>query len=155
MANKTVNDPFWNRQLILKLSILILIISINVYYVVHNEYDYETIPLWAFNKTYDFLKETVSTFLFSTNIIYKKFFYSPKINVILNNLLKEEAKYFVQNSSRIAIGLGACTDLLVEAIDLLKNVQPPTVPHPHDHIDDWTNFLEVFAYYFQHGTASE
>lgn len=154
MENKTVNVWFWNRHL-LKLSFVILIISINVYYVFYNDYDYETIPLWGLNKTYEFLIETGSTLMLSANIIYKKFLYSPKINVILNNLLEEEAKYFVHKSSKIAIGLGACTDLLVEAIDLFKNVQPPKVSHPHDHIEDWTNFLEVFAYYFQQGTASE
>ncbi|KPM06609.1 ADP-dependent glucokinase-like protein, partial [Sarcoptes scabiei] len=68
--------------------------------------------------------------------------------------LEEEKNSLVQRDSKLAIGLGVCTDLVVEAVDVLKDFST-TIAKPHGSIESWQDFLELFAYYFKHGAASE
>ncbi|OTF79537.1 hypothetical protein BLA29_007289, partial [Euroglyphus maynei] len=149
-----------------KLSLLFLLISIGIYYLIINEYHHEISSnsklLNSNNKIKDFLYETLYTLSFSTNVIYNKFFSNnnnnrARYNVILEQLLKAEQNVSIAKSSRIAIGLGVCTDLVIRALDVLDQFQssPIDEPKPHDHIDSWNKFLELFAYYFQRGAASE
>nr|XP_027202741.1 ADP-dependent glucokinase-like [Dermatophagoides pteronyssinus] len=145
------------------LSLLVLIISIGIYYYqYHHHYE---IPSSSsnyknINIIKDFLYETWSTLSFSTTVIYRKFFSNNndqqnRYNVILEQLLKAEQNVSLAKSSRIAIGLGVCTDLVIRALDIFDQFDSPDDAQPHDHIDNWSKFLELFAYYFQRGAASE
>lgn len=80
---------------------------------------------------------------------------TPTLDVIRAKLLAEEGKVSIRTDSRIAIGLGACTDLIVDSIRLLEKFPVPTNPRPHSTIESMQSFLELFAYYFKHGAASE
>ncbi|KAH9527464.1 hypothetical protein DERF_001476 [Dermatophagoides farinae] len=152
-AVHSVANRFW------KLSLLVLLISIGIYYIIkeyHHEMPTSLKPLN--DKLKEFLYETWYTLSFSTNVIYNKLFYNndrTRLNVILEQLLEAEHNVSISKSSRIAIGLGVCTDLVIRALDVLDQFKSPIDAKPHDHIDSWNKFIELFAYYFQRGVASE
>lgn len=77
------------------------------------------------------------------------------LHTIRAKLIEEETKVLIRNDSRIAIGFGACTDLIVDSIRMLQKISPPNEPKPHFVIESMQQFAELYAYYFKHGAAAE
>ena len=59
--------------------------------------------------------------------------------------------------TRVALGLGSCLDVWVNATDLLEkmSLQPPAEPKHHGSIQGADQLAESFAYHFTHGAAAE
>lgn len=74
---------------------------------------------------------------------------------VLRGLLSLESSVPIRTDSSIAIGLGACTDLVVESLEIFNKFAAPSSPRPHLEIETMQDLLELFAYYFKHGAASE
>jgi len=74
---------------------------------------------------------------------------------VLKGLLHHEQSVTVRTDSAIAIGLGACTDLIVESLEIFEKFAAPSNPKPHAQIESMQDLLELYAYYFKHGAASE
>ena len=73
---------------------------------------------------------------------------------ILEGLVRLESSVNVSDSA-IAIGFGACTDLVVDSLEIFGKFAAPTNPKPVKNITSWQNLLELFGYYFSFGAASE
>ncbi|KAJ6218577.1 hypothetical protein RDWZM_009734 [Blomia tropicalis] len=76
-------------------------------------------------------------------------------SLVLDGLLHLESKGNIRHNATIAIGLGACTDLVVDSLDIFGNFPAPNNAKPHEQIESINHLLELFAYYFKHGAASE
>ena len=76
---------------------------------------------------------------------------------VLTALLAAENKVPPNPQTRVAVGFGACQDIIADGLDVFNSMgaEAPEVP---DHFNDILN-LEMleksFAYFFQHGAAAE
>lgn len=79
-----------------------------------------------------------------------------RLDQVLSGLLHVEtqadSKYY--HKPKIAIGFGACQDVVVRAVDLLDPLEE-TTPRHHHVIGTKQQLLEGFAYFFMHGAAAE
>ena len=86
---------------------------------------------------------------------------SEQLEVVLHGLLRAEDLMESKSSvvpPRVAVGFGACRDVIVPAIPTLAGVGvlPPKHKPKHVRIIESTNDLQnMFAYFFQHGAAAE
>ncbi len=80
-----------------------------------------------------------------------------RMSAVLDSLLTQETQISetLLPRPRVAIGYGSCTDVFVNAADLLEDVAVPEKPRHYNHIGDRTQLYEMFAYFFQHGAAAE
>jgi len=75
----------------------------------------------------------------------------------LDSLMKAEKKVEVNAKPRVAIGLGGCMDVFVDALDFFEkmNLNPNERAIHHDIIHNEQELSEGFLSYFQHGAAGE
>uniref|UniRef100_A0A1B0FJP7 ADP-dependent glucokinase n=1 Tax=Glossina morsitans morsitans TaxID=37546 RepID=A0A1B0FJP7_GLOMM len=108
---------------------------------------------------------TCSVFAALTSIVWQAFLslkHLNKLTTILTGLLAIEKSLNRDWSApnfRVAIGYGACTDLVINATEFLNYTdQIPKQLNQEftvDEVNDETELLETFAYYFQKGAAAE
>ena len=78
-----------------------------------------------------------------------------RLVAVLHGLERLENRYGVTDIPKVAIGYGICTDVFVNAKDLLKHSPNVGNPQHFDEINTDLELLKSFAYYFQHGAAAE
>jgi ADP-dependent glucokinase len=78
-----------------------------------------------------------------------------KLYNVLKALERLESKYIVNPRPRVAIGYGICTDVYIEAGNLLKYTDNMGLPQHFDEISTKEELFKSFAYYFRHGAAAE
>ena len=99
-------------------------------------------------------------------IVLAAYFYKQQSEDILNDQLEnillglERAEQQVgveSDKPKVAVGFGACQDVVTSATSLLYNLgaQAPETPEYVDDIVTQENFEKVFAYFFRHGAAAE
>lgn len=78
------------------------------------------------------------------------------LDTVLSGLLRAEKKVPL-GSPRVAVGLGACLDVIGDANEILEKIQAraPEEPEHFNHIQDLNQLEKVFTYFFQHGAAAE
>ena len=83
--------------------------------------------------------------------------FSADLELILRGLLREEGFRPVNAKNRVAVGFGSCVDVFADGLGLLKElrIEPPGEPKHHDVIHSPDNLAENFAYFFEHGAATE
>ncbi|XP_011188211.2 ADP-dependent glucokinase [Zeugodacus cucurbitae] len=109
------------------------------------------------------LVTTCSVFAALISIVWQAFLSLKQLNKttsILTGLLAIEGSLKKPlQAPKVAVGYGACTDLLLHATDflnyteeLVKGVGPEFTV---DEVNDRQELLQTFAYYFQNGAAAE
>ncbi|XP_003739255.1 ADP-dependent glucokinase [Galendromus occidentalis] len=78
-----------------------------------------------------------------------------RLQLILQGLLKTETELQVEPSLKIAVGFGACLDVIVPSRHVFRNLKAPERPRNHDVLNTHDELLETFTYYFKHGAAAE
>lgn len=80
-----------------------------------------------------------------------------QLDKVLENLRRAERKVSVPPRTRVAIGLGACQDGFVSAIDLLNKleIKPPAGVKHYGSIQGEKELAEMFAFFFSRGAAGE
>lgn len=78
-----------------------------------------------------------------------------KLHSVLQALERLENKHTVSPRPRVAIGYGICTDVYIEAGNLLEYSDEIGQPQHFDEISTKEELLKSFAYYFRHGAAAE
>ena len=84
-----------------------------------------------------------------------------RLEVVLHGLLRAEDLAPPPSTGvppRVAVGFGACQDVIVPALPTLEGVgiSPPEHNPEHVRIIESKNDLQnMFAYFFQHGAAAE
>ncbi|KAJ8683852.1 hypothetical protein QAD02_019644 [Eretmocerus hayati] len=78
-----------------------------------------------------------------------------KLHAVLKGLENLESRYKVSPRPRVAIGYGICTDVYIEAGNLLEYSEHLGQPQHYDEISNKEELLKSFAYYFRHGAAAE
>lgn len=73
---------------------------------------------------------------------------------VINGLIQVEDQH-ITVTPKVVIGYGACVDLFVNAKDLLPYKDEIGFPEHFDNINSMDEFYKSFAYFFQHGAASE
>lgn len=83
--------------------------------------------------------------------------YQADLDRILHGLLQEEEFPSRNQQNRVAIGFGSCLDIFTDGLELLKRaeIQPPKTPVHHNIISSTDKLAETFAFFFEHGSASE
>ncbi|CAH0385090.1 unnamed protein product [Bemisia tabaci] len=77
-----------------------------------------------------------------------------RMNKVLNGLLEAE-KFERLAPPKVAVGYGACLDLVVDAQQLLPTVDDIDARENFDYISSMEELYQSYSYYFQHGTAAE
>ena len=78
-----------------------------------------------------------------------------KLHSVLQALQDLEDRHTVSPRPRVAIGYGICTDVYIEASNLLEYSEEIGQPEHFDEISNKEELLKSFAYYFRHGAAAE
>lgn len=78
-----------------------------------------------------------------------------KLHSVLSALENLEKKHTINHRPRVAIGYGICTDVYIEAGNLLEYSEDMGQPEHFDEITTKEELLKSFAYYFRHGAAAE
>ena len=76
---------------------------------------------------------------------------------VLTGLLRAERKVPPNPEVRVAVGFGACQDVIADGLQTLHKLdaRPPAEPAHFDEILDQQELEKVFAYFFRHGAAAE
>ncbi|XP_071963749.1 ADP-dependent glucokinase-like [Antedon mediterranea] len=76
---------------------------------------------------------------------------------VLRNLLKVEKKFKITPKTKVALGLGSCTDAFEDGLGLMKRsgIDPAAEAKHHSYISSKEDLAQTFAYFFQHGAAAE
>ncbi|XP_071873206.1 ADP-dependent glucokinase [Bombus fervidus] len=85
----------------------------------------------------------------SENILQKR------LQALIHGLERLENKHVMSSRPKVAIGYGVCTDVYVNAKDLLNYSDEVGQPQHFDEINTELELLKSFAYYFRHGAAAE
>lgn len=85
---------------------------------------------------------------------YKHDYNSNILRETLTGLLREENSAKVSPETKIAIGFGSCQDIVVQSSQVIFD-RPPSYPKHFYSITNKEEFLQVFAYFFDHGAAAE
>lgn len=88
-------------------------------------------------------------FRYSNDTIQKR------LHSVLKALENLESKYKVNPQPKVAIGYGICTDVYIEAANLLEYSEDVGEPQHFDELKNKEDLLKTFAYYFRHGAAAE
>jgi len=79
-----------------------------------------------------------------------------RIELTHESLLMIEESVSVNPKTKIAIGFGSCVDIVAQSRDVIIDKYPaPKQPKHYDIITNNDQLMEVFAYFFQFGAASE
>lgn len=102
-----------------------------------------------------------SAFLLSVLVVFLAFYYGyhqeknlVRLEETLNGLLRAEQKAVVNPNTRVAIGFGACQDVIVQSRQVLSDPAPEDPEHFFT-IASREELLRVFAYFYRHGAAAE
>ncbi|XP_076757743.1 ADP-dependent glucokinase [Xylocopa sonorina] len=85
----------------------------------------------------------------SENVLHKR------LQALVQGLEGLENKHVIKSRPKVAIGYGVCTDVYVNANDLLDYSEEIGRPQHFDEINTELELLKSFAYYFRHGAAAE
>ncbi|XP_076244041.1 ADP-dependent glucokinase [Calliopsis andreniformis] len=85
----------------------------------------------------------------SENVLQKR------LQTLIYGLERLENKHVITSRPKVAIGYGVCTDVYVNAEQLLKYTEDVGRPEHFDEINTELELLKSFAYYFRHGAAAE
>ncbi|KAG1649384.1 ADP-dependent glucokinase [Nymphon striatum] len=77
-----------------------------------------------------------------------------KLEATLSGLLTEEGTGEHRRNKKIAVGFGACLDLIGDSSYVFDREPPKSSQHHHS-ISNEEQFREVFSYFFRHGAAGE
>lgn len=142
-----MRDPSTGGTTSTKISIAVLVTSVLLYYI----FFYQEESLWSLLRSISGLIPTAITAALtsttSSNI--------PMTDAVLKGLLKREKSASVRPDASIAIGFGACTDLVVDSLEIFDKFAAPANPQPHSQIETMQDLLELFAFYFKNAAASE
>lgn len=86
----------------------------------------------------------------NTNDVLQK-----RLHSVLKALENLEKKHKVNPNPRVAVGYGICTDVYIEAGNLLEYTDQMGEPEHFDEITTKEELLKSFANYFRHGAAAE
>lgn len=78
-----------------------------------------------------------------------------RLHSVLTALENLENSYKVNPRPRVAVGYGICTDVYIEAGNLLEWSEEMGQPQHFDEISSKEELMKSFAYYFRHGAAAE
>ena len=78
-----------------------------------------------------------------------------RLQALIHGLERLENKHVMSSRPKVAIGYGVCTDVYVNAKDLLNYSDEVGQPQHFDEINTELELLKSFAYYFRHGAAAE
>ncbi|XP_003707744.1 ADP-dependent glucokinase isoform X2 [Megachile rotundata] len=78
-----------------------------------------------------------------------------RLQALIHGLEKLENKHVITSRPKVAIGYGVCTDVYVNAKQLLTYSEKIGRPEHFDEINTEIELLKSFAYYFRHGAAAE
>lgn len=78
-----------------------------------------------------------------------------RLQALIHGLEKLENKHVITSRPKVAIGYGVCTDVYVNAKQLLAYSKEIGRPEHFDEINTEMELLKSFAYYFRHGAAAE
>ena len=78
-----------------------------------------------------------------------------RLIAVQHGLEKLETRHPISARPKVAIGYGACTDVFVDAKNLLNYSEDVGQPRHFDEIKTEDELLMSFAYYFRHGAAAE
>lgn len=83
--------------------------------------------------------------------------FGADLELILGGLLREEEFRAVNSGNKVAVGLGSCLDVSIDALSLFSEMElrPPPSPVHHDVIASSRDLAETFAYFFEYGAAAE
>ena len=94
----------------------------------------------------------VTAFLYSNNATsqYKR------VLAVLDGLKLVEQENPLKGTPKVACGFEANVDYFVDSLDLFKamNLKPPKEAKAHNILTSEKEFLETFAFFFQHSAAS-
>ncbi|XP_076632789.1 ADP-dependent glucokinase [Colletes latitarsis] len=85
----------------------------------------------------------------SENVLQKR------LQTLIHGLERLENKHVITSRPKVAIGYGICTDVYVNAKQLLEYSEEVGQPEHFDEINTELELLKSFAYYFRHGAAAE
>ena len=79
-----------------------------------------------------------------------------RIRAVLDGLKTIERENPLKGTPKVASGFEANVDYFVDSLDLLEEMelQPPDEAKPHDIVKSEKEFLETFAFFFNHSAAS-
>lgn len=103
---------------------------------------------------------TVGTLCSIFIILVSIFFKRPddelhaRLTSVVQGLIEVEGQYEIYKP-KVAVGYGACHDLLVNAVEFLEYDDTTGNPEHYDDINSVNEFKQMFSYYFRHGAASE
>ena len=83
--------------------------------------------------------------------------YEVDLSRILHGLLTEEGFPMRKDENRVAIGFGSCVDITTNGVELMKRMgmEPPETPVHNSIVSSEQELSETFAFFLEHGSASE
>ena len=80
-----------------------------------------------------------------------------RLNSVLSGLLRAERQVQLGREPKVAVGFGACLDVIGDAVDVLDRLgaRSPDSPEHFDELESLEDLEKVFAYFFRHGAAAE
>lgn len=103
---------------------------------------------------------TVGTLCSIFILLVSIFFQTPddelhaRLTSVVQGLIEVERQSEIYRP-KVAVGYGACRDLLVHATEFLEYDDVAGNPEHYDDINSIDEFKQMFSYYFRHGAASE
>lgn len=86
----------------------------------------------------------------------RRIFGDERLEQAINGFKGIEDNTSVNPDIRIALGFGACTDLFVDGVKVfMKSNKVPSKSQLHPDLETVDQLIEMFAFYFEKGTASE
>lgn len=89
-------------------------------------------------------------------LYYKHTSEQKRIEAVLDGLKLTEKEAPLEGTPRVAVGFEATIDYIVDALELFEvmNLEPPEKAKPHDILRNEGEFMETFAFFFNHSAAS-
>lgn len=80
-----------------------------------------------------------------------------RLNNVLHGLLRAESQVELGFEPKVAVGFGACLDVIGDAVEVLDNLgaRSPDFPEHFNELESLEDLEKVFAYFFRHGAAAE
>ena len=80
-----------------------------------------------------------------------------RLDSVLSGLLRAERQVQLGRDPKVAVGFGACLDVIGDAVSVLDKLgaMSPHLPEHFDELESLEDLEKVFAYFFRHGAAAE
>ncbi|KAI0215573.1 putative ADP-dependent glucokinase [Lamellibrachia satsuma] len=80
-----------------------------------------------------------------------------RLNNVLHGLLRAESQVELGFEPKVAVGFGACLDVIGDAVEVLDKLgaRSPDFPEHFNELESLEDLEKVFAYFFRHGAAAE